>query len=114
MDRSVVYKMEKLLDRELTHHEKERLTRIQNILGIRDNDELWAIMTAMEYQRAYYEELPEKIREASAEIVKQISSVSDQDIAETKNRLAEMVAEHARDLAVQALYRRLSECTAKA
>jgi len=102
MDKDFFCRMEKLLERELTHHEKERLTRIQNILGIRDNDELWSIVAAMEYQRAYYDELPQKIREASAEAVKQISSVSNQGIVETKNRLAEKEAEHAKDLTVQA------------
>ena len=101
MDSEVIARMEKLLDRELAPHEKERLTRIQNILGVRDNDELWSIMTAMEYQRAYYEELPEKIKGVATEVVKQIATVTDQDVTGAKSRLAESIAEHAKNLAFQ-------------
>ena len=66
MDAEKFDRMERLLDRSLSDEEKDRLRRIQDTLGIAENDALWDIIIAMEYQRKYYDELPEKIARAAS------------------------------------------------
>ena len=41
MNKEKIGHIEKLLGRELSEEEQERLARIQDILGIADNDALW-------------------------------------------------------------------------
>lgn len=76
MEGETLARLEKLLGRELGNAEKTRLQRIQDILKIGPNDALWSIIAALEYQRAYYEELPEKIREVSTEVLTELSRVA--------------------------------------
>lgn len=102
MDSDMISRMEKLLERPLSPAEKERLSRIQNILGVRDNDAIWSIVAAMEYQRAYYEKLPEKIGAASEEILTRISDSADRAVLEAQGRLAESMADHAKNLSLLA------------
>ncbi|MDR2819966.1 MAG: NAD(P)H-dependent oxidoreductase [Desulfovibrio sp.] len=72
MNTERITRLEKLLNRELSAEEKERLRRIQDTLQISDEDALWDAHAAMEYQKAYYEELPQKIATASTEILRGI------------------------------------------
>ena len=76
MKKEIIERLEKLLGRELEAGEKERLQRIKDTLQIADNDALWDILVAMEYQRTYYEELPEKIREATMAIFAELSQTA--------------------------------------
>ena len=101
MNKEKIGHIEKLLGRELTEDEQERLARIQDILGIADNDALWDILIALEYQRAFYEALPEKISGASADILAQLSATADKEIAHAQSRLAEAVVEHAKTLSTK-------------
>ena len=101
MNKEKIGQIEKLLGRELTEKEGERLTRIQDILGIADNDALWDILIALEYQRIFYEALPEKITGASAEILAQLSAAADREVAHAQSRLAEAVLEHAKTLSTK-------------
>ena len=101
MNKEKIGHIEKLLGRELSGEEQERLARIQDILGIADNDALWDILIALEYQRAFYEALPEKISGASAEILAQLSAAADKEIAHAQSRLAEAVLEHAKTLSTK-------------
>lgn len=76
MEGETLARLEKLLGRELGNAEKTRLQRIQDILKIGPNDALWSIIVALEYQRTYYEELPEKIREVSMEAITELTKVT--------------------------------------
>ncbi len=93
--------LESLLGRPLGVEEKERLRRIKDILHISDNDAMWDILTAMEYQRKYYEELPEKITLAAAEIFKELSVAAEKEVALAQSRLAEGVVEQAKKLSLK-------------
>jgi hypothetical protein len=93
--------LEKLLDRELSAAEKERLRRIQDVLQISDEDALWDALAAMEYQKAYYEALPENIATASTEILREISVAAEAEARRAHGRLAESVAELAQKLALR-------------
>jgi ABC-type multidrug transport system fused ATPase/permease subunit len=101
MNADKIRQLEKLLDRELSHEEIDRFRRIKDILHIRDNDSVWDILAAMEYQRVYYEELPAKIAGASAEILQDISVAAEKEIALAQSRLADNVVEQAKKLSVR-------------
>jgi hypothetical protein len=96
-----ISQLEKLLDRELSQEEIDRFRRIKDILHIRDNDCVWDILAAMEYQRSYYEALPEKIAGASAEILQGISVAAEKEVTLAQNRLADSVVEQAKKLSVR-------------
>ena len=81
MEEEAFVRLEKLLGRELEQSEKERLQRIQDVLKIGPNDALWSIIAALEYQRAYYEELPQKIRTATEEILAEWSEAARKNAA---------------------------------
>jgi hypothetical protein len=93
--------IEKLLGRELSGEDKERLRRIKDMLKISDHDAFWDMLSAMEYQRVYYEELPAKIAGASAEILKGFSAAADKEVAAAQSRLVESVIEQAKKLSVR-------------
>jgi hypothetical protein len=93
--------IEKLLGRELSDDDKERLRRIKDVLHISDRDALWDLLAAMEYQKVYYEELPAKIAGASAEILRGLSAAADKGVAAAQDRLAESVAEQAKKMSVR-------------
>ena len=101
MDAEQMTRLERLLDRELSGEEKERLRRIKDTLGIADNDGIWEIIIALEYQRNYYDELPEKISQAAAEILKGISQAAEKEVALAQGKLAESVVKQAEKLSVK-------------
>ena len=101
MNKEKIGHIEKLLGRELSEEEQKRLARIQDILGIADNDALWDILIALEYQRTFYEALPEKISGASGAILGQLSAAADTEVAHAQSRLAEAVVEHAKNLSAK-------------
>jgi hypothetical protein len=101
MNAERIARLEKLLNRELSAEEKERLRRIQDTLQISVDDCLWDVLAAMEYQKAYYEELPQKIATASTEILRGISDAAEAEARRAQGRLAENMAELAQKLAVR-------------
>lgn len=101
MDTEKISRFENLLGRALRPEEKERLERIQNCLGIRSSDALWDIITALEYQRTYYEDMPAKIRESTADILKDLSSAAEKKVTAAHSRLAEHVVQQAQDLSLK-------------
>jgi hypothetical protein len=101
MKADTIKRLEKLLERKLSVEEKERLRTIGRVLGIGDNDALWGVVAALEYQRTYYEELPAKIAATSADILQGFSEAADREAARAQHHLAESVAELAQKLAVR-------------
>jgi hypothetical protein len=101
MNAERITRLEKLLNRELSAAEKDRLRRIQDTLQISAEDPLWDILTAMEYQKAYYEELPQKIATASTDILRGISDAAEAESQRAQGKLAESVAELAQKLALR-------------
>jgi len=96
-----IKRLEKLLERKLSVEEKERLRNIGRVLGIGDNDSLWDIVSALEYQRFYYEELPQKIVVASTEVLQGFSEAAEAEARRAQSLLAESVAEQARKLSLR-------------
>ena len=101
MDATKFDRLERLLDRVLSDEEKERFRRIQDTLGIKDNDGMWDVIIALEYQRKYYDELPEKITLAASEIFKELSVAAEKEVALAQSRLAESVVKQAEKLSLK-------------
>lgn len=101
MDAEKLDRLERLLERELSVEERERLRRVQDAFGISDNDALWELITAMEYQRKYYEELPEKISQAATEIFNGLSQAAEKEVALAQGKLAESVVKQAKSLSLK-------------
>ena len=101
MDKEKIAGLEKLLDRELTAGEIDRIHRIKDTLGIADNDALWDIIIAMEYQRSFYEEIPEKISAATTNILQQLASAAEKETTLAQSRLAASVVAQAQKLAIK-------------
>ncbi len=94
-------RFEKLLNRKLTHEEKERLHRIKVTLEIADNDALWDIIIAMEYQRTFYEALPQKIEQSTSEVLKKMSATAKKEVAVAQANLSKSVIEQAKKLSTR-------------
>lgn len=61
MSMDSVIDLGKVCGRKLSEAETARLRETGNKLNLREDDALWPLLAAMEYQRIYYEALPEKI-----------------------------------------------------
>ena len=107
MDAEKLSRLERLLERKLSSEEKERLHRVQDAFGISDNDALWELITAMEYQRKYYDELPGKISQAATEIFSGLSQAAQNEVALAQGKLAESVVKHAERLSWESHIRTL-------
>jgi hypothetical protein len=101
MNTEQIRRMEKLLDRELSGEEKERLGRIQGVLKLTDSDALWDVLAALEYQRTYYEELPTRVAAASTEILQGITLAAEKEAERAQSLLAESVVEQAKKMSLR-------------
>ena len=96
-----IKRFEQLLERELTPDDKTRLLRIKDTLNIGDNDAFWDIIIAMEYQRIYYEALPQKIEQCTTSILEKLSQTAKQEVAIAQASLAESVVKQAKKLSTR-------------
>ena len=104
MNAECINHLEELLDRKLTEKEQERFRRIKDILKISDNDALWDILIAMEYQRTYYEDLPQKIHSVTEEICQDIKSLAEHEVTIAQYKLAESVVAQAKNFSFRFNY----------
>ena len=97
--------MERMIDlgkacgRELSEAEAARLRKIGNSLNLREDDALWTMLAALEYQRVYYEELPEKIAKASSDIMDNMVTAAEKETAASQAKLTDSVVKEAQYLA---------------
>ena len=104
MSADAIARIEKLRGHRLTEEEAARLREIGNALNLRADDAVWDILAAMEYQRVFYQELPEKIAGASTEILRGFSVAAEKETAAAQARLADSVVEQAKGLSVKINY----------
>lgn len=100
MNKEKIARLERILERELSIEEVTRLQRIQETMGISDNDGLWDVITALEYQRNFYDVLPEKIAQATTDIFKELVVATEREVALVQGRLAESVVNQAKKLSL--------------
>ena len=101
MSADAITRIERLRGHKLSDEEAARLREISGSLNLRDDDAVWNILAALEYQRVFYETLPEKIAETSTEVLRGFSIAADKETAAAQARLAESVAELAQKLAIR-------------
>ncbi|MCQ2363753.1 MAG: hypothetical protein MJ041_05440 [Acidaminococcaceae bacterium] len=81
-------RIETILGRELGQEEKERYLRVKEILQVSDNDAIWDLLVAMEYQRTFYEALPAQIRETAGQIVADLKQAAEKQLTSAQNSLS--------------------------
>ena len=97
----------KACGRKLSEAEAARLREVGNRLNLREDDALWPLLAAMEYQRVYYEALPKEIAAASKTIMDGIAAAAEKETAAAQARLTDSVVREAQNLASKIKYDRL-------
>ena len=97
----------KACGRKLSEAEAARLREVGNRLNLREDDALWPLLAAMEYQRVYYEALPKEIAAASKTIMDGIAAAAEKETAAAQARLTDSVVQEAQSLASKIQYDRL-------
>ena len=107
MSMDIVIDLGKACGRELSEAEAARLREVGNRLNLREDDALWPLLAAMEYQRVYYEALPKEIAAASKTIMDGIAAAAEKETAAAQARLTDSVVREAQNLASKIQYDRL-------
>lgn len=107
MSLDTVIDLGKVCGRELSQAEAARLREVGNRLNLREDDALWPLLAAMEYQRVYYEALPEKIAGASRTIMDGMAAAAAKETAAAQARLTDSVVKEAQNLASKIQYAKL-------
>lgn len=107
MSMDTVTDLGKTCGRELSVAEAARLREVGSRLNLRDDDALWPLLAAMEYQRIYYEALPEKIVGASRAIMDGMAAAAEKETAAAQAKLTDSVVQEAQNLASKIQYGKL-------
>ena len=107
MSLDTVIALGKACARELSQAEAARLREVGNRLNLREDDALWPLLAAMEYQRIYYEALPEKIAGASRAIMDGMAAAAERETSAAQARLTDSVVKEAEYLASKIQYSKL-------
>ena len=95
---SAIKHLERMRGSKVTREEYPRLTMMQQALNLQDDDAVWMLFLAMEYQKAYYEQLPKKISDTTSELLKRVRETADREAANAQNRLIQSVIEQTEKL----------------
>ena len=95
---SAIKHLERMRGSKVTREEYHRLTMMQQALNLQDDDAVWMLFLAMEYQKAYYEQLPKKISDTTSELLKRVRETADREAANAQNRLIQSVIEQTEKL----------------
>jgi hypothetical protein len=87
----------KLLGRQATREECERLHRVREVLGLADNDALWTVVLALEHYDAFFRRYPERLAEVTEEAIEKARAAcamaAEGEVALVQRALADRVAE---------------------
>ena len=97
----------KMCGRELSEAEAARLREVGSRLNLREDDALWPLLAALEYQRIYYEALSEKIAGASRAIMDGMAAAAEKETAAAQAKLTKSVVKEAEYLASKIQYGKL-------
>ena len=88
---------EKVLGRQPSDAERQRLYRLRDSLGLRDNDAFWAIVMALEQYDALFREYPRQLAEESARTIESaratFAAAAQSEAAHVQEMLSQRVAE---------------------
>ncbi|MGD0679007.1 MAG: hypothetical protein ABSC94_26680 [Polyangiaceae bacterium] len=98
----------KLTGRQATQEERERLYRLRDALGLRDNDAFWSIVMALEYYDSFWRAYPAQFAKQAADTIERaraaFAAAAEKEAAEAQRTLSAQVAE-----ASVAIARRLAD-----
>jgi len=95
---SAIKHLERMRGSKVTREEYHRLTMMQQALNLQDDDAVWMLFLAMEYQKTYYEQLPKKITDSTSELLRRVRETADSEAANAQNRLIQSVIEQTEKL----------------
>ena len=101
MSMDAIFRIEKARGQKFSEEEAARLRKVGDELDLRDDDALWPLLAVLEYQRVFYEALPDKIAGTSSEIMQGIAVAAEKESAAAQARLTESVVEQAKQLSVK-------------
>ena len=90
---------EKVWGRTPTQEELSLLQRIRDSLELREDDTLWDILIALQAQKFYYDELPEKIKKTVTDSLAELEKSAEIETQKAQGKLAECVVEQAQKMA---------------
>ena len=96
---SLTIRCEKMWGRTPTQEELLLLQRVRDALQLRDDDSFWDILIALQAQKFYYDELPEKIKQTIAEALTHLEKAAEIETQKVQGKLAECVVEQATNMA---------------
>ncbi len=87
----------KVIGREPSEKERERLYRVRDALGLKDNDAFWYIVMTLEHYDSLYRDYPKLIADESAKTIENariaFATAAQLEAARTEELLAQKVAE---------------------
>jgi len=95
---SAIKHLERMRGNKVTCEEYHRLTMMQQALNLKDDDAVWMLFLAMEYQKSFYETLPKKISDTTSELLRRVRETADHEAANAQNRLIQSVIEQTEKL----------------
>jgi AcrR family transcriptional regulator len=98
----------KIVGRHASDEERQRLYRLRDALGLRDNDAFWSIVMALEYYDSFFRRYPAELAEHTERCIEDaraaFAAAAEREAAQVQRTLSEMVAETS-----VAIARRLAE-----
>jgi hypothetical protein len=93
----------KLVGRQASETERERLYRVRDALGLRDNDALWSIVIALEHYDSFFRQYPSKLAEETGRCIESARAAfavaAENEAAHVQRVLSEKVAETSVEIA---------------
>jgi hypothetical protein len=98
----------KVVGRHASDEERQRLYRLRDALGLRDNDAFWSIVMALEYYDSFFRRYPAELAEYTLRCIEDartaFAAAAEREAAQVQRTLSEKVAETS-----VAIARRLAE-----
>jgi AcrR family transcriptional regulator len=98
----------KVVGRHASDEERQRLYRLRDALGLRDNDAFWSIVMALEYYDSFFRRYPAELAEYTERCIEDaraaFAAAAEREAAQVQRTLSEKVAETS-----VAIARRLAE-----
>jgi hypothetical protein len=93
----------KVVGRAPAEHERERLYRLRDALGLQDNDAFWAIVMALEHYDSFFRRYPKELAEEAARTIESVRAAfalaAAKEAALAQRALSEQVARTSAEIA---------------
>jgi hypothetical protein len=93
----------KLVGRQASELERERLYRLRDALGLHENDAFWSIVMALEYYDSFFRQYPAELAEQTARCIENarnaFAAAADKEAAHMQRMLSQKVAETSVEIA---------------